>query len=113
MDVSDGLLIDAAKLAAASGVGLDLEAAAIPLSPAGRAFVTAGGALQALAAGGDDYQIMFATPPGARAVIVRRGAVPGGPVRIGAARAGAGVRVLDGAGAALDWPIAGFAHHLG
>jgi thiamine-monophosphate kinase len=113
MDVSDGLLIDAAKLAAASGVSLEIEACAVRLSPGGRAFVDSGGSLQALCAGGDDYQLLFTTPPGARAVIERRGAVPGGPVRIGCARAGAGVRVHDSAGADLDWPIAGFAHRLG
>lgn len=113
MDVSDGLLVDAAKLASASGIGLSMEAGAIPLSPAGQAFIGAGGALQMLCAGGDDYQLLFTTPPGARAVIERRGAGPGGPVRIGAAVAGSGVTVIGADGAALDWPIVGFVHTLG
>lgn len=113
MDVSDGLLIDASKLAAASAIGLRIDAAAIPLSPAGQAFVGHGGALQALCGGGDDYQLLFTTPPGARAVIERRGAVAGGPVRIGAAVAGDGVAILDHVGHDLGWPITGFSHQLG
>jgi thiamine-monophosphate kinase len=113
MDVSDGLLADAAKLAAASSVQIQLDAEAVPLSPAGRAFVAAGGGLQDLCGGGDDYQLLFTTPPGARAVIERRGAVARGPVRIGVAAAGAGVCVRGADGAALDWPTAGFSHRLG
>jgi thiamine-monophosphate kinase len=113
MDVSDGLLADAAKLAAASSVQIQLDAEAVPLSPAGRAFVGAGGALQDLCAGGDDYQLLFTTPPGARAVIERRGAVALGPVRIGVAASGAGVSVRGANGATLDWLSSGFSHRLG
>src|SRR3546814_7862652 len=38
MDVSDGLLIDAARMAEASGLGVTIDLAAVPLSDAYRAF---------------------------------------------------------------------------
>ena len=64
MDVSDGLLIDAERLAAASGVGLAIDLAAMPVSAAARA---RGGdedaALLRLATAGDDYELLFTAPP--------------------------------------------------
>ena len=58
-DVSDGLLIDAARMAAASGLAVTIDLAAVPLSPhapADRA------GLLAAAAAGDDYELLFAAP---------------------------------------------------
>jgi thiamine-monophosphate kinase len=60
MDVSDGLLLDASRLAVASGVTLSLACSAIPL---------AGGVAQAGRADealrwGDDYQLLFTLPAG-------------------------------------------------
>lgn len=60
-DVSDGLLLDAARLAAASGLAATIDLAAVPLSPACRAF--AGADPIAAATAGDDYQLLFAAPP--------------------------------------------------
>ena len=60
MDVSDGLLLDAARLAAASQVCLALESAAIPLAPGVGA---AGRAAEALR-WGDDYQLLFTISTG-------------------------------------------------
>ena len=61
MDVSDGLLIDSARLAAASGVGAVIDLSALPLS---EAFVAAhGDGLEArifAATGGDDYALLIA-----------------------------------------------------
>ncbi len=59
MDVSDGLLGDAAQLAAASGVALEIDLGRVAY---------AGGAADAdeavaLASFGDDYQLLFAAPP--------------------------------------------------
>lgn len=63
MDVSDGLVGDARKLAAASRVGLEIELDAVPLSDAARAAVMADPALVELAwTGGDDYEILCAVP---------------------------------------------------
>jgi thiamine-monophosphate kinase len=63
MDVSDGLAGDLAKLCAASGVSAVIDAPSVPLSQAA-ATLLAGGAvgIDALVAGGDDYEILCAIP---------------------------------------------------
>ena len=64
MDVSDGLLLDALRLARASGCAVEIDVAAIALSDA---FTLARGAdLDArlfAATGGDDYALLAALPP--------------------------------------------------
>ena len=60
MDVSDGLLIDAGRLAAASGLCAVIDLEAVPLSPAFRQ--NAGEIREArlrAATAGDDYQLLF------------------------------------------------------
>jgi len=59
MDVSDGLLIDAARMAHASGLAVAIDLAAVPLSDAYRAY---SGDRVAAATAGDDYQLLFAAP---------------------------------------------------
>ena len=59
MDVSDGLLIDAARMATASGHAVAIDLDAVPLSPAYRAW---GGDTLAAATAGDDYELLFALP---------------------------------------------------
>ena len=82
MDVSDGLLIDAARMAAASGLAVTIELAAIPLSPA---YQTWSGDRLAAATAGDDYELLLAAPPGLA-----------GPVtRIGSFAPGAGLILTD------------------
>ncbi|PJG48265.1 thiamine-phosphate kinase [Sphingobium sp. LB126] len=75
MDVSDGLLIDAARMAAASGLAVTIDH--IPLSPALEATRGASNAVQIAAArAGDDYELLFALPavikPPVRAIPVGR-----------------------------------------
>lgn len=61
MDVSDGLLIDAARMATASGLAVTIDLAAIPLSPACRTFAGDDRAARlAAVTAGDDYQLLFA-----------------------------------------------------
>lgn len=105
MDVSDGLAGDAAKIAAASGVAIELQRAAIPLSEAARAWLAAQPQDQDKIFNGDDYEILFTAPPAARPRIESFTAV--GITRIGAVCAGAGVTV-DGGPAP-----GGFSHRLG
>ena len=63
MDISDGLIGDAAKLLAVSGVAGTIEAGAVPLSAAARAAVAAEPALLETAlTGGDDYEILATVP---------------------------------------------------
>jgi thiamine-monophosphate kinase len=64
MDLSDGLLIDARRLALASGVTLALQSAAVPL-PVSPAFESlAGDRQRAAMTWGDDYELLFTLPPG-------------------------------------------------
>lgn len=64
MDVSDGLLLDARRMAEASGCSLELELSAVPLSDS---YVAALGrdseALLFAATGGDDYALLVALRP--------------------------------------------------
>ncbi|SFO01306.1 thiamine-phosphate kinase [Sphingomonas sp. OK281] len=59
MDVSDGLLIDASRMAQASNLAVSIDLARIPLSDAYRTF---SGDPLAAATAGDDYQLLFAAP---------------------------------------------------
>jgi thiamine-monophosphate kinase len=101
MDVSDGLLIDAGRMAAASGLALGIDLDHVPLSPD---FVAhAGGDRPArlrAATAGDDYQLLFAAPEGKD--------WPVAATRIGRFRAGAGLTLEDSMGriplpARLGW----------
>ncbi|PEQ13445.1 thiamine-phosphate kinase [Novosphingobium sp. PC22D] len=78
MDVSDGLLIDARRMAHASGVTIAIDAARVPIAaPEARRD-------EALR-WGDDYALLFALPPGHEPPIaaVRIGAaLPPGPARL-------------------------------
>lgn len=116
MDVSDGLVTDARKLAAASGVALRIDAEAVPLSAAGHAYVSMGGAeaLVRLITGGDDYQALFTAPPEARGAIVQAGRETNtNVVLIGDVSAGAAVRVVGAGGTELVIASAGHSHKLG
>lgn len=57
MDVSDGLLLDARRMAEASGVTFAIDADAVPVVPA-----LAGRRAEAMR-WGDDYQLLFTFPP--------------------------------------------------
>lgn len=104
MDVSDGLLIDAGRMAAASGVALALDLASVPMSPALRAHAGDGRAARlAAATAGDDYELLFALPADA---------TPPVPATcVGRFSSGAGLSLYD-AGTPLPLPDRiGFQHH--
>jgi thiamine-monophosphate kinase len=86
-DVSDGLLQDLGHIAAASGVAIDLDAAALPASAPVTAAAAALGARWQdwVLGGGEDHALVATFPPGT--------ALPPGWVVIGTARPGAGVTV--------------------
>lgn len=71
IDVSDGLGLDAGRLARASGVRVVIETARIPISPAVAAAARASGEdpLQWALSGGDDYELLFAAPPDAASLL--------------------------------------------
>ena len=96
MDVSDGLLIDAARMAAASGLAVHLDLAAVPLSAACRAFAGHDRAARlAAATAGDDYELLFAMPANT--------IPPVGATRLGRFARGTGLHLHD-AGMPLPLP---------
>lgn len=103
MDVSDGLLIDAARMAQASGIAVMIDLDAVPLSPATRAH---GGedraARLAAATAGDDYELLFALPPDVTP--------PVAATRVGRFDTGAGLSLFDTAGPIPLPPRLGFEH---
>jgi thiamine-monophosphate kinase len=58
LDLSDGLALDARRLGEASGVRLELDTEALPRA--------AGVTTELAATGGEDYELCFCAPPGAR-----------------------------------------------
>ena len=101
IDLSDGLVGDVAHLAAASGVGIDVDLVAVPLE--GSSGDTGEARLRALA-GGEDYELLFAAAPSIEGLLGSFATTFSGlPVtRIGHVVQGEGVRFLDAAGSTID-----------
>ena len=99
IDVSDGLGIDAGRLARASGARAVLDRGRIPISPALAEWARREGAdaLDCALGGGDDYELLFAAPEDAEREISRlAGKV--GIARIGRLEEGRGAVLRDSAG---------------
>lgn len=97
MDVSDGLLIDAARLGAASDAAVAIDLRFVPLSAA---FLEALGeereARLFAATAGDDYELLFAAAPGRAADLLALADDLGLPIsRVGAVESGSGLRLTD------------------
>jgi thiamine-monophosphate kinase len=108
IDISDGLVADLGHILEVSGVGAEVHAAALPLSAAARDLP---GARDAALSGGDDYELLFTTPPQHRVEIeglARR--LDLSLIRIGAIRAEPGLLVLDQKGQELRVRKAGWQH---
>lgn len=97
MDVSDGLLIDAFRLAEASGVSAEIDLASLPLSQA--LLAASGDSLDtrlAAATAGDDYELLFAAAPRLAPGILALQDELGLPLsRIGTLIEGSGLRLTD------------------
>ncbi|GAA0327767.1 thiamine-phosphate kinase [Sphingomonas oligophenolica] len=103
MDVSDGLLLDAARMAVASGLAVSIDLAAIPLSTDYCAYAGEDRAARlAAATAGDDYALLFAAPAGLQP--------PVPATRIGSFAAGSGISLHDGAGTVPLPARLGFEH---
>lgn len=109
MDVSDGLLIDASRLAAASGCRMEVDLSLVPLSEPYRR--TVGDDPLFAATAGDDYELLFAAPPGAAAAILGLSQRLGLPLsRIGEAAAGSGLGLSRGGSSVPLPPTLGWEH---
>ncbi len=110
IDVSDGLLADAGKLAGASGLGCELSYTAVPLSEALLTLVGEERARELAFTGGDDYELCFAVPPQNLARLTAR--LPPqrwGYTRIGVLDEGAGARVVRD-GSVMEFSHSGYEH---
>lgn len=112
MDVSDGVLIDARRLADASQVAAVIELDRLPLSQAYLDFAGEDRAARlAAATAGDDYELLFTAPHEHAAEILALSDGIGLPIsRIGLIQAGSGLRLVD---AGQDVPLPrrlGFEH---
>ncbi len=112
MDVSDGLLIDAGRMAAASGCALEIELDAVPLSL--DHLDHAGGDRAArlkAATAGDDYELLFAAPKDkASAILALAEEISLSLSRIGRFRAGTGLSLRDADGPVPVPTRTGFEH---
>ena len=96
-DVSDGLLIDAGRIATASGLAVAIDLDAVPRSAALSAFAGDDRAARlAAVTAGDDYALILAADPGDAGAIAALGI---GATRIGRFSAGTGLRLVDSDGA--------------
>jgi thiamine-monophosphate kinase len=96
MDVSDGLLADAAKLAEASHCGMTIDVDALPLSKELRASFNEEDRLTHALSGGDDYELLF-TASAAHVQQLASGSIAAVPVtRIGVIESAPGIRCERG-----------------
>ena len=112
IDLSDGLVGDLGHVLRASGVGATLRLADIPHG----AHVAACGEAQrrqCLLGGGDDYELLFAAPAGARAQVRDAGARAHVAVTcIGTLDEAGGLRVVDAAGEPVALAERAFDHFV-
>ena len=112
IDVSDGLLGDAGKLARASGCGLEITYEAVPVSDALVRTVGAERARELALTGGDDYELCFSVRPAhVGRLLADLPPQRWGYTRIGTVRAAAGADVLRD-GAVISFSHSGYEHFL-
>ena len=111
MDCSDGLGLDASRLAAASGVGITLDLDRVPAAPGVSAVAARAGIAGDLlaATGGDDYELIVTVAPDRVGAL--RTALPIPLTVVGHVTTGSGV-TLRRAGTVVDAPTLGWEHHF-
>jgi thiamine-monophosphate kinase len=101
MDLSDGIGRDLSRLCRASGLGAEVEAAALPWPAAEDA-----PELAWQLAWGDDYELLFACAPSARRAVLDLGTAWGRPIAVVGACTSDRALTLRGA----DWPLPLYSH---
>jgi len=110
IDVSDGMLADAGKLASASGCGAALDYDQLPLSPALLRAVGADRAHAMALTGGDDYELLFSVPAARLATMLRELAPDEWSYhRVGMLQSERGARVMRN-GSVIEFSHCGFDH---
>jgi thiamine-monophosphate kinase len=112
LDVSDGLAADLGHIAEESGLAAEIEAGAVPLSPAARAVLEAAPErLPELLGGGDDYELLFTVEPGrAGEVAALAVSLDLALTAVGHMAPGRGLRVRDSAGRRVTLTGSGWQH---
>lgn len=100
VDVSDGLVVDAVHLAEASGVGLDLAV--------GEEAVAPGATRDEALGGGEDYELILATPDPDRLAAAFAASGLRAPIPVGTCTGAAGRFTLDGG----ELPRGGWRHRF-
>ena len=111
IDVSDGLLADAGKLASASHVGAELAWADVPVSEPLLGVLGETRARELALGGGDDYELCFAVPPQNVARLTAQ--LPPQEwryTRIGQLRAELGAVVVRDGGTVMEFSHSGYEH---
>ena len=112
MDLSDGLADAATQVAAASNVGMAIDAEALPIADAVRQWCGTRGEdpVAAAAAGGDDYELLFTSRPSQRGRLRGARREMGVPAtKIGVVTKGPGVTLQSPHG---DQPMPGGYEHF-
>jgi len=111
VDLSDGLIADARRIADRSSCRLVIDVDRVPIAPGVEAVAEAAGgdAVELAAGAGDDYELLV-TAPADRAGDVEAAATAAGVTlsRLGRAEAGAGIVFRTEGGGTLD--VAGYEH---
>ena len=112
IDISDGLIADLGHICETSRVAAVVELASLPLSRPARVIVDGEpGVRTTLAAGGDDYELLFTAPAGLTKAIDGLSSLLGLPItRIGRIEPGEGVRLVDAEGRTIPVSESGYRH---
>jgi len=112
IDISDGLVADLGHICETSQVAAVVELDLLPLSPAARVVAESNPAIRpCLAAGGDDYELLFTAPASAEKPLADLSSRLGIPItNIGRIEPGAGVRIVDADGRVITLDHTGYRH---
>jgi len=111
IDISDGFAADLGHILERSQVAARVQFDLLPRSPALQGRSRQPSVVQAIIAGGDDYELCFTAPRSARAQVEAAALAAATPVtRCGEILAGAGLQVLDADGHTLPLTRSGFDH---